>query len=463
MSRFNNPKALAIPAQSQPFPAAPVSATALGVPAVAPPAPRVVRFPEAQPSLMQLLGFAMLCVFLLSGYANDFSYMLMHGKAYISTVCVILVPAILLFSGSIQRGLQSPIGKYWLAFVIWLIVAAPFSVWKGNTAVLLFNYVPKSYLMLFYVTAFALTLRQCRRLMYVLIFGAVLVVIACMKFGSGMGGRLSIPTSIFFANANELGLQLALGVAFTTFVFFTKSRALKVLGLGLIAVSLYYTLKTASRGVFLATAIMFFAVFLISKHKALVLAVGLPVLLIGLAIMPANVRHRLLFIKTDTSAAQASDLIELSALESQMQRQRLLKMSLELTFTHPLVGVGPGQFAVAAAGEKEKEGERAEWRGTHNTYTQVSSEAGLPAFFFYCAALFLCLRANLRTYRRAARKKGLEEVAGLSFSLFLAALVYAIATFFFHIAYSYYLPLILGMSIAVHLAARPALERHGQI
>jgi O-antigen ligase len=457
MSRFNNPKALAMPPRVQPFSPAPVSATPVDVP----PAPRVARFAQPQPSMMQLLGFAMLCVFLLSGYANDFSYILLHGKAYISTVCVILVPAIWVLSGAALRGLQSPIGKYWLAFAVWLILAAPFSVWKGNTAVLLFNYIPKSYLMLFYAAAFAITLRQCRKLMFVLMFGAFLVVFSCFKFGSGAGGRLSIPTSIFFANANELGLQLALGVAFTTFVFFTKNTLLKLLGVGLIVISLFYSLKTASRGVFLAIAVMFLAVFLLNKHKALLVAAGVPSLLIALALLPASARHRLLFIKTDASAAQAGSGLELSALESQIQRQRLLKMSLELTVKNPLVGVGPGEFSVAAAGVKEKEGERPEWLGTHNTYTQVSSEAGLPAFFFYTAALFLCLRANLRRYRRAARKKGLEDVAGLSFSLFLAALVYAIATFFFHIGYSYYLPLILGISVAVDLASRPVLERHG--
>jgi O-antigen ligase len=113
----------------------------------------------------------------------------------------------------------------------------------------------------------------------------------------------------------------------------------------------------------------------------------------------------------------------------------------------------------AASDEQGKKGELADWRGTHNSYTQVSSEAGLPGLVFYVAVIVICLRMNYRLYRQVAGRKGLEDYAGLSYCLLLSIIIYAIGTFFFHIAYSSYLPILAGMSVATNLVAQPMLDR----
>jgi O-antigen ligase len=128
----------------------------------------------------------------------------------------------------------------------------------------------------------------------------------------------------------------------------------------------------------------------------------------------------------------------------------LLEQSLAYALTHPLFGVGPGQFGAAVAADMAREGKRANWLGTHNSYTEVASECGLPAFFLYTAVIFLALRSNLRIFRRASNDD--SATAALAFCLFAATLVYAIDTFFFHVAYSSYLPVIAGMSVSLRLA-----------
>ena len=95
--------------------------------------------------------------------------------------------------------------------------------------------------------------------------------------------------------------------------------------------------------------------------------------------------------------------------------------------------------------------------GTHNSYTQVSSECGIPALICYCAVLGFCFRSNWRLYRQTRHNPALKDVTTLSFCLLASALVYAVSTFFFHIAYSGGLPMQAGFSLALRLAAEPLL------
>jgi len=119
--------------------------------------------------------------------------------------------------------------------------------------------------------------------------------------------------------------------------------------------------------------------------------------------------------------------------------------------------VGPGEFAVAAYGDSLKEGTSTPWLGTHNSYTEVASECGIPAFLLYVSVIVLTLVSNFRIFRRTSGMAELSDLSALAFCMFSATLVYAICTFFFHIAYSSYLPAIAGMSVALRLGTHPSL------
>ena len=122
-----------------------------------------------------------------------------------------------------------------------------------------------------------------------------------------------------------------------------------------------------------------------------------------------------------------------------------------------MFGVGPGQFPVAVAGEAMKKGQWASWVGTHNSYTQVSSECGMPAFVAYCAVILLCFRLNYRMFQATRHNSTYGEIAALSFTLLSGTCVYSIGTLFFHMAYTSNLPTLSGLTVALYLTARPAL------
>jgi hypothetical protein len=173
------------------------------------PQPSAISAAAESPNFIAAIGFFLFCAYLLSGFANDWAVKLLGNKAYISTITLVLLPIPWLLSGNALRGLQRPVGRWWAAFLVCLLLATPFSVWKGGSAMLVWNYVPRNYLTFFYTCAFVKSLRRCRCLMYVNVAGAVVLVLTCLKFGtagSTEDGRFAIPESLFYSNANELGL-----------------------------------------------------------------------------------------------------------------------------------------------------------------------------------------------------------------------------------------------------------------
>jgi O-antigen ligase len=242
------------------------------------------------------------------------------------------------------------------------------------------------------------------------------------------------------------------------FLFYLRGVGKRLLGIAGILLSLFYMFKTGSRGCVLALGIAFLFTFALSKQKARMALVAIPVLLIAVIFMPQTSARRILLIFHGTSTTVASG-DDASALASQAERTNLLQQSLSLTMHHPLFGVGMGQFVTAVMGEAAKEGKWAANLGTHNSYTQVSSECGIPALIFYCSIIVFCFQRSYRLYQLAGRNPQFKQIEGLAFSLLIGTLVYAVATFFFHIAYSGLLPLISGEVMALYTVAYPVVSR----
>jgi O-antigen ligase len=121
---------------------------------------------------------------------------------------------------------------------------------------------------------------------------------------------------------------------------------------------------------------------------------------------------------------------------------------------HPLFGVGPDQFPNAVQQDAARSGQHTEWLGTHNSYTQISSECGIPALIFYAAVMVFCLRSNFRLYLGARDRPAQGELAALSLCLLAGTCVYAVSACFFHMAYSADLPMLAGFSVALQLVSR---------
>lgn len=484
MSRFNHPKALLNPPDKSPRTfrkpdlgrkPEPVSVDALRPkPAVPIPAraeanagsePLILEPSSSESSIGQQLGFALLCLFCISSYANEFAVLLLGAKAYLSTVSFVVLPVMLVLSGNLLRGFRDITGRIWLLFIIWVCLAVPFSVWKGGSVTMLMGYVPHNWIQLFYFAAFVVSVKHCRKVMFFLIAGDFLLLLDCFVFGSMKTGRLDIPHSVFFNNANDLALQLT--IAITQFMYLLYQRQIwkHLLAMAAMLVAAVYLLKTGSRGDFLAILVLAVVCFIFAKQQVRLrfALVGVPVLAGALLLVPSESLHRLMLLVSQPDAASADTMEDASSMDSQAQRIILFKTSVQFALTHPLFGVGPGQFAVAMSGDMDKNGKSAPWLGTHNSYTQVASECGIPAFLLYTSVVMITLVSMFRMYRRSANVPGLEDVNALAFCVFAGALMYAICTIFFHIAYTGILPTIAGMSVALRLSTNQALWGRGAL
>jgi len=114
----------------------------------------------------------------------------------------------------------------------------------------------------------------------------------------------------------------------------------------------------------------------------------------------------------------------------------------------------------------------AHWRETHNAYTQVSSEEGLPAAFFYVGAMVFCFK-ELGAIRRICRSaqasppagaasqnfaNKYDEISTMAFCLSLSLVSFAVFGFFSAMAYQFFFPTLAGLTAAFGRAARAELS-----
>ena len=90
----------------------------------------------------------------------------------------------------------------------------------------------------------------------------------------------------------------------------------------------------------------------------------------------------------------------ISAHSSTQRRKELLRHSLVLTMRHPLFGVGPVCLRWPMTPIRRIWAPRREAGWARTSYTQVSSEIGIPAFLFFVAAIWMALTGPYSVYQK---------------------------------------------------------------
>jgi O-antigen ligase len=110
-----------------------------------------------------------------------------------------------------------------------------------------------------------------------------------------------------------------------------------------------------------------------------------------------------------------------------------------------------GVFMPASVDIAKESGHRGDWEVSHNSYTQVSSELGIPGILLLLAIYVTAFRQVWRVGRAAGRRDR-EDVRQTSFVLLLALTVLCVHFCFDSMAYVFYMPLITGLIAAFALA-----------
>ena len=416
-----------------------------------------VQYP-VRTSPVTIIGLYALCIYLVGGFATDLSYRFLGTKPYVTFVSGIIVFICFIVSGQAMAALRTTVGKLWLALGIWMCFSVVFSRWRGGSFDIMQAYIPKQHMVLFYIAAFALTIKQCRTLLRGCILGGAVLLLTCFFFGGPeqVSGRFAIETNIYLSNPNDLAMQLVLCFGFFTFLTRQPGWFGRCIGIAGILGACYYLLATGSRGGMLAGAVLAALCLFFSQHRVRVLVLALPVALALVAVMPDETMRRLSLIFTTQTPKAATDAEESKAIDSELERQHLLIESIKYAIKNPLFGLGPGRFPDAIWEDAKKEGRHEASLGTHNTYTQIASECGIPALIMFVGAIFLTIRSGLRLYRATAKDPDQRLVSAIAFTCFATSIAFAIDLIFHHMAYSGNMAMVLGLWVATDLAARHA-------
>ena len=266
--------------------------------------------------------------------------------------------------------------------------------------------------------------------------GALLSVTAFNDYRSGNltveGYRVAGLIGNMFGNPNDMAIHLVMMVPIAVvFTINARHSITKVLSALCVVLLVVGTVVTYSRAGFLGlmAAAGVLAWKLGRRNRLTVGLVGTVALALFIGLAPGNYALRIISI-FDKS---------LDPVASSTTRQDILMISLKSTLANPVFGLGMGNFHTVSIQELV----------SHNAYTQVSAELGIPAFIFYMTFLLSPLwrlrRIEQETYGDRQRLHYYYLAVGLQASL----LSYMVTSFFASVAYLWYVYYIIAYAVCL--------------
>jgi O-antigen ligase len=386
----------------------------------------------------------------------------LHADLYV--LYLIGPPALVgvLLTGGLQRTYRGLPAKLWTAFFIWMALAVPTSSWAGASATKTLGYLRTDFICLFVLAGLAVSWKDVRRIFYTIAAaGVVNLLTARFLAKPDVNGRLELDLGFdgVMSNSNDLAAQMILILPF--FLYFVikpkTNQLVRVAAFGGILYSIYVILATSSRGALLGLfAIAAYLFFRANGAQRIAVLVIVPILAVAfLAFLPKMNLARLGTLFGKEAVGEGVGGLD-EAGESMASREELLRKSIQYTIEHPIFGIGPSQFENFEGISSRKLGQHGNWHATHNSWTQISSECGIPALLFFVGAFISSYRLVNKSYL-AARRQQNSEVAQTCLCYLVALIGYLVTITFLAHAYHFVLPALVGLSIPLHLQAQKQL------
>jgi O-antigen ligase len=335
--------------------------------------------------------------------------------------------------------------KYLALLVLQLWLTVPLSpVWKGGAFYTTLDF-SKVLLIVLVMGVAVSTMGRLRRLIFVQTASVAAIAAVSLLRKDLVLGRLAGAVHGIYENPNELALILVLTLPLCiAFMLRTSSWWRKGVWAGAAMLMVYVTMLCGSRGGLLALLVSGTVCLrefgFRGRRIGLVLSVG--VVALGLIVFAGDtVMDRFHATFNDDVTTE----VDRAAHGSAVQRQELFWKALSVTAEHPLFGLGPGNFNSISG----------TWHDQHNSYTQMSSEGGLPAFILY-ALLLWCGLANLRKTNRLALPNSEEAVFAMALRASLCG--FMVGSFFSASAYQFFPYFLVGYTSALVAIVQPKEE-----
>jgi O-antigen ligase len=327
-----------------------------------------------------------------------------------------------LLAGLITRKLKAKFPlelKLLLLLFAHLSLCIVFAYWRGGSFQVVMQQFSKAVIVALLVALIVENVGQLRKLFLVQVGAVAVTTFASLLIHPGSGLRLQGLSNGILGNPNDLAMNLAINWPFAlAFLLAARGVFKKGLWAGILLILLYSIVATYSRSGSIAMGVCFLACvwqFAIRGRRFQVLIAAGILAVVGAAVMISTPHYLTRMRSTIEGNIQGSG--DSGSIQA---RRELLRRSIQITLKHPLFGVGPGNFPVVTE----------TWKVTHNTYTELSSETGLPGLLLFLLILILAF-ANLRRIRKTAAYKESIEI-----QLYTSALWAGLATFLVGAAFS---------------------------
>jgi O-antigen ligase len=396
----------------------------------------------AEPVRSAKAGFLFLWLFTVVVYARPEDMFPALGELHLTFafgICSGLAFLVAVMSGG-ARVFWSRELQLVLLLTAWYIAGLPFAFWRGGSLQVFVSLWLKTLFIFFLLTQTLTTLQRIRRLLWAIILSELFVTSFSIVESSRVvwvGGRM-LGVNLGMLGWNFLGIAAAVTVPYIAAVFVLRRSLVTTTLLAATFFSmLWMVVLTASRGGLLNVifSIVLTAVLIVrDSSRSRIVGAGIVLALVCvISLAPHLFWQRLETMWT--SSESYGNQVAASAQESAEDRVAVLQRSIDDTVEHPLFGLGLGNFEVARGADL---GPSSAWVGTHNTFTQISSEAGIPALLLFVALLItslLGMRRISRAFSDSAENRELNLMAKATLASLLA---FVFGAFFAHLAYEYY-------------------------
>ena len=423
---------------------------------------------ELEPPPLLKVSFVCFCIFLLANYSRLFEWHFAEAHVPLITAIIALMGAAM--EGRLAAVFGSRIGMCMTILTVLYTVNIPLSTWRRGSVEEYAGWL-KTVLAFAIAGAIIFNLRQCRTALNSIGWATGIAGLLVNWQGASIGGRLSFGRGSF-GNSNAIAFGLLIGLPFLILILQDSGswKLKRLLALCAIASNLLVILRTGSRGGLIGLIALCLFLFLRSSMtaKLAMMVVGGLAIAAAFTVLPRDLKLRYQTILSGSEATSdvqnSTDALAVGYAESSSAaRRQLLINSLKVTLSHPLFGVGIGQFGGYMAGIDEAAGRHSGWQGTHNTYTQISSEAGIPALIAFVCLVIFSIQGVRALSRRAQKIPGAREPAkgiiDMAFALTATLLVYAVCICFDYIAYGDTMPILAGFTIALIRCGNSELDR----
>lgn len=323
--------------------------------------------------------------------------------------------------GQLKEGLPKEV-LYLILLLIQLGIASVLSpVWKGNAVAQTIEFA-KMVLIVVVISLAVASLARLRKLIFVQSVSVVAVALISIKSGHVSNGRLMGVLNGMYTNPNDLAIAIVLSLPLCLVFLFRAKGILRTLAWTVAVLAMTYAIfRTGSRSGLIAFAIAaLFCIwdFGIKGRRFYLPALAVVIAAVGFVLAGGTLAHRFGETFSGSGANQ-------SAYGSAVARRELLVRSLQVTAEHPLFGVGPGDFQAVSG----------HWQPTHNVYTALSAEGGIPALILFLLIYWRAF-ANLREVRNLTSPD--SELGMLGAAMRASLWAFAVAGPFFPDAYQYF-------------------------